>query len=383
MYHFDEAKGGMEAYVANFARQLVSHNHQVHVYTGNRRTEVPGIVYHRVPVAGFWSPIRDLSFAANSARFLRKQSHDVIHGFTKTYHQDVFRIAGGSHAEYLRQTHPWTGTRWGRAVLGLNPRDRVIIALEKKTFKRGNYVRLTANSRITKQEIVDEFGVPPEDISVIYNPVDGERFAPKRIQHYRNPTRERLGIRPDQIAVLFVGTGWARKGLRYLIEALASMKSSRTKLIVVGAGDARSHLRIAEAAGVGERILFTGPTSKVEEYYSAADVFALPTLHDAFPNVVMEAMAASLPVLSSRFAGTSEIVTSGRDAIIVKEPRDVASLAAALQKLAEPEARRLMGAAARKTALKYTPDENYRRTMEVYDEVVREKQARRERAKAF
>jgi UDP-glucose:(heptosyl)LPS alpha-1,3-glucosyltransferase len=383
MYHFDESKGGMEAYVANLSRQLIGHGHEVHVYTGNRRTAVSGIVFHDVPVTSFWSPLRDVTFAANSARMLQKESYDVIHGFTRTYYQDVFRIAGGCHAEYLRQTHQWAHSTWGKALMDLNPRNRTIIALERKTFRKGNYVRLTANSQITKQEIVDEFGVPPEDITVIYNPVDAERFAPERIQPYRDATRERLGIKADEIGILFVGIGWARKGLRYLIEALASLKSDQLKLIVVGSGDMKTFSRMAKAAGVGDRVLFPGRTSKVEEYYAGADIFALPTLHDAFPNVVMEAMAASLPVICSRFAGTSEIATHGRDALIVRDPRDVTSVAAALQELVEPGARRLIGSAARATALQYTRDENYSRTMGVYDEVVREKRAGRSQHRPF
>jgi UDP-glucose:(heptosyl)LPS alpha-1,3-glucosyltransferase len=383
MYHFDESKGGMEAYVANFSRQLVAHGHEVHVFTGNRRTEVPEIIFHDVPVMRFWSPLRDITFAVESARMLQKESYDVIHGFSRTYYQDVFRIAGGCHAEYLRQTHQWTATRWGKTLIELNPRDRAVIALERKTFRKGNYLRLTANSGITRQEVVDEFGVPPDDITVIYNPVDAERFAPERIRPYRASTRERLGIGTHEIAVLFVGIGWARKGLRYLIEALASLGNDRMKLVVVGSGDVRSYCRMAGPAGIKDRVLFPGRTSRVEEYYAAADIFALPTLHDAFPNVVMEAMAASLPVLSTRFAGTSEIATHGRDSLIVRDPRDVPSIAACLKELLEPPIRRSIGAAARDTALKYTWKENYRRTLEVYDEVAQAKRAGGDRRRSF
>ncbi len=377
MYHFDASKGGMEAYVCNLSRQLLADGHEVHVYCGDLSTDATGIIFHYVPSLAFWYPLRDLTFAFNSARMLRSQSYDIIHGFSRTYYQDVFRIAGGCHAEYLRQTHPWVRTRWGRLLAALNPRDRTIIALEKKTFSKRNYARLTANSRITKQEIVDEFGVPPDDIVVIYNPVDAARFSPDRLAPLRNPTRERLGLGPGDIAVLFVGIGWARKGLQALIEGLTLVRRNDVKLVVVGSGDVQLYRRIALNAGLGGRIIFAGRSSRPEEYYAAADIFAFPTHHDAFPNVVLEAMASSLPVVCSALAGTAEIMTEGLDGLILSDPRDTSEIAARIRRLSDPDTRRSMGKAARLTAIRYTPEDNYRRTLAVYDEVIQIKRARR------
>ena len=374
IYQFDENRGGVEAYVANFSRQLLAHGHEVHVYCAKHGGETPkGLTLHEVPVVKFYSPLKVRSFARNSAQMLQKESHDIIHGFSRTYHQDIYRIGGGCHAEYLRRTYPWAATPWGRAFIALNPRHRAIISLERKRFDRGNYKHLTAISELAKREIVREFNVPPDDITVIYNAVDAERFSPQRLRPLRERTRRTLGLAPEDTAVLFVGTGWRRKGLRYLIHALGMIADASVKLIVAGEGDVRRHKAFAESAGAADRVLFVGHSSRVETYYAAADFFALPSLHDAFGTAVLEAMASSLPVVCSRLAGASEIITDGEDSLLVDDPRDAKALSAKIEILLNQSKRKEMGTHARNTAQRYSYERNYARTMDVYDRVVRAK----------
>ena len=371
IYQFDETKGGVEGYAANFSRQLVAHGHEVHVFCAKRGGPAPErIVFHDVPVTKFWSPLAVRAFARNSARMLQKESFDIIHGFSRTYYQDIYRIAGGCHAEYLRQTYPWANTLFGRIFIALNPRHRAIIALEKMRYDKKNYKRLTANSEMTKREVVREFGVPPGNITVIYNAVDAARFAPERLLPQRAKLREKLGLAADEAAILFVGTGWQRKGLRRLIETMPLLGEAKTRLIVVGEGDVSAYQKIAASLGVAQRVTFAGRSSRVEEYYAAADIFAFPSLHDAFPNVVLEAMASSLPVVCSKLVGASEIIADGTDALLIEDPRDAAALAARIKVLLDPQKRREIGARARITALKYSYEENYRRTMRVYEDVL-------------
>jgi UDP-glucose:(heptosyl)LPS alpha-1,3-glucosyltransferase len=240
-------------------------------------------------------------------------------------------------------------------------------------FSPGNYKRLTAVSELTKREVVQEFGVPPEDITVIYNSVDATRFAPERLLPLRDDARRRLGISEDETAILFVGTGWQRKGLRTLLEAVQQLDNIKTKVIVVGHGDIKAYTKIAKGLGIGPRVIFTGRSSHVEEYYAAGDLFALPSLHDAFGNVVLEAMASSLPVICSKTVGASEVISDGVDSLLIEDPRDAAALSERINILLEPVKRREIGARALVTASKYPHAENYRQTMLVYDEVLRMK----------
>jgi UDP-glucose:(heptosyl)LPS alpha-1,3-glucosyltransferase len=98
--------------------------------------------------------------------------------------------------------------------------------------------------------------------------------------------------------VLFVGSGFERKGLAHLLRAMA-LAGGKARLWVIGKGDKGPYLRLAEKLGLSSRVTFWGPHQDVRSFYAAADLFAFPTLYDPFPTAAMEALAAGLPVITT------------------------------------------------------------------------------------
>jgi UDP-glucose:(heptosyl)LPS alpha-1,3-glucosyltransferase len=126
--------------------------------------------------------------------------------------------------------------------------------------------------------------------------------------------------------VLFVGSGFRRKGLDRLIPIWKSPKLENVFLMVVG-DDSRLGRYQAWANHIAPgRILFTGRQDDIENYYAAADVVALPALQEAFGNVVMEGLASGLPVLVSRFVGAAEIIHGPLSDGIIGEANNEAQL---------------------------------------------------------
>jgi len=108
--------------------------------------------------------------------------------------------------------------------------------------------------------------------------------------------------------VLFVGSGFRRKGLDRILSIWKSPRLRDVFLLVVG-DDARINRYLSLASSIAPgRIIFTGRRDDIENYYAAADVVALPALQEGFGNVVMEALASGLPVLVSRDVGAAEII---------------------------------------------------------------------------
>ena len=141
----------------------------------------------------------------------------------------------------------------------------------------------------------------------------------------------------DKVAV-FVGHDFRRKGLRYAIEAVALTKE--WKLLIVGLGKVREYVELAESLGIGDgagkgktRVLFVGPTKRMEEVYAASDALILPTFYDSFGLVVLEALSHGLPVVSTAFLGAGYLVKENGVGAIVSSPKDVEGLAAALEGL--------------------------------------------------
>ncbi|HYE99929.1 MAG TPA: glycosyltransferase family 4 protein [Planctomycetota bacterium] len=338
--------GGAEKACAHLARGLLARGHEVHVFAESI-APMPGVVPHPVPAEGVF---QHQSFAHQSRRLLEKESFDVVQSFTRTARQDVLRLGGGIHREYLAQTdraYSALGRWWRR----LRAKERWELSLEADSLAPSASRRIIAVSRRVKDEAVRHYGVPPEKIDVVWNGVDGNEFKPS--DEARRLIRNQIGVEDDAYLLLFVGSGFRRKGLEYAIAAVDRVPSAR--LLVAGEGRVKPH----------PRVLHLGRRTDVSHLYAASDVLILPTLYDPFPNVTLEAMASGLPIIVSRIAGTSEIIDG--DSIVVDEPWDVEALAAAVKRLEDPQVRKPMGIAARQKALRHPIERVVEETLQVWN----------------
>jgi UDP-glucose:(heptosyl)LPS alpha-1,3-glucosyltransferase len=130
--------------------------------------------------------------------------------------------------------------------------------------------------------------------------------------------------------VLFAGSGWERKGLRFAIEAV-ERQDARVRFLVAGRGEPGKF--------PAARARFLGVVREMASLYHAADIFLLPTIYDPFSNACLEALAAGRPVITTRANGFSEIMENGKQGSIVEDPGDVEALAAALQFWSDPARR--------------------------------------------
>jgi UDP-glucose:(heptosyl)LPS alpha-1,3-glucosyltransferase len=347
--------GGAERQCVNFARFLVSRNHEVHVFA-RTIAEGKGYVAHPVPSEGLF---RHQSFDAQSRKLLEKESFDVIHSYCRTSFQDILRLGGGTHREYLIRTDPAYSV-FGRLWRQIRPKERLELALERESFAPYASKKIVAVSHRVKDEVVRHYGVPAEKISVIHNGVDANEFKPSA--EARRLIRNQIGLDDSDYTLLFVGSGFRRKGLESAIAAVERVPSAR--LVVVGEGQARPH----------PRVLMLGRRTDVSHLYAAADAFIFPTLYDPFPNAVLEAMASGLPAIVSRVAGVSEIIDG--DSIVLEDPLNIDEVTAAVKKLEVPSARKAMGNAARQKALAHPLERGYDEYLKLYDDVLALKKGR-------
>ena len=403
--------GGAEVFLSRFIDELLKRGHTCHMFAakwddgksgvrglppnasiGGQKSEVSNqnskLVFHKIKTFGP-SFLRLLSFAINTYFAVRKANLDIILGFDRTFYQDIYRAGDGCHKEWLiqriqsgvRSQKPApAGFKRGsevkkiikKIITFLNPRRLTILYLEKRLFKSKKLKFVIANSRRGKEEIIRHYKLPEDKICVIYNGIDIKAFNLNDRENIRADYRGRLNIKNETL-LLFVGSGFERKGLRFLIEALGILKSKgyeRLKLVVVGKGEIRKYQAMAELCGTGEDVKFIGPASDVKGYYCAADIFVLPSIYEPFSNACLEAMASQLPIVTSRINGVSEILTRGKDGMIVDDPSDPEEIAKKIEPLLHEETRLTVGKAARKTVENYTIEKNVESFLRVIEEMI-------------
>jgi glycosyltransferase involved in cell wall biosynthesis len=228
-------------------------------------------------------------------------------------------------------------------------------------------------------------GVPDAKVRYVPNGVDIERFRPADPPD-RPAVRRSLGLDPAHPMILFVGFFSRDKQPHVLFDAwlrLQSEPATESALVFVGAThspyfevDARLAADMRDRArheGVADRLIFVDPTPHIDEYYRAADVFALPSLREGMPVALLEAMASGVPAVASRLPGSTDLlIDDGKSGALVP-PGDVDAFGHALRRLlTDPTHAASLGSAAReRVAAEFTADRTAARWIAAYRDVTR------------
>src|SRR5216683_4691109 len=232
----------------------------------------------------------------------------------------------------------------------------LIMALERLVYLRPA-VSLSSVSGLVASQLAKYF--QRTDVVVIPNRVDTTRFSPSLRTELRVSARGRFRLTSSDFVLLLIGNDLKKKGLDCLLAASAACRELSLTLLVVGSDRRTEYEAIVRTLGLGERVLFLDASPDVMQFYAAADAYVGPSLEDAYGLPILEAMACGLPVIASSRAGASEIISNGKDGMILCEAQDPQELANMLRTLyANPELCRQLGEEACITAQRQTWNRN-------------------------
>lgn len=183
--------------------------------------------------------------------------------------------------------------------------------------------------------------VPSAKLQLLGNGVDLTRFDPARLEPMRREERARLGLSEDQVAVGMVGRLVAEKGILELVEAARGLPDN-IRVFVAGPNDPQKDDQIAPSTlrdGAAAGVEFVGMRTDIDAFYSALDMFVLPSHREGFPRAAMEAAACGLPLVVTDIRGCRQVVDHDRNGLMVPV-RDPLALREAISKLAADEERR-------------------------------------------
>jgi glycosyltransferase involved in cell wall biosynthesis len=203
--------------------------------------------------------------------------------------------------------------------------------------------RVIAVSEQARQLHIAAAGADPGQVITVYNGIDLSGFLNLDRSEARQEARQELGIPQEARVLVTVAVLRPEKGIQFMLRALPQILENdpNAYYMIVGDGSHRQQLLAeTEQDSLRGRVIFTGMRGDIARLMAASDIFVLPTLTEALPTVLMEAMAAHLPIVVSAVGGVPEMVQEGRNGLLVP-PADVPALVSACSSLLADQSTRL------------------------------------------
>ena len=356
--------GGMNVYVLQLAREYARRGNRVDVFTRYHDPTDPKIVeieegarVVHLDAGPLDASKNDLfsyipNFVNGMYRFQGEEntSYDLIHS-----HYWLSGMVGATLSRKWDAPHITTFHTLAKTKMRARPGERepqLRQDVEGRVMSVADGIVVSTDEE--RQDVIRHYDAPPRNIEVIPAGVNLDMFQPVD----RDAARAELGIKEDRV-ILYVGRIEPLKGIDILLRAIPMLEYGQDLRVLVVGGNPGNDAELDRLKsmtvelGIEDTVTFTGsvPQSTLPTYYSAADVFVLPSHSESFGLAPLEAMACGTPVVVSRVGGMKTFVNSGENGYLVpwRCPESFAQRLDVL--LANPELRNAMGQAARQKAL--------------------------------
>ncbi len=207
---------------------------------------------------------------------------------------DIYRAGDGVHKAFLEVKKKYR----------FNPLHPIYLFLEKRCFNNARYI--IANSEMIKRQIIKIYGINHNKIKVIHNGIQSKTLNYK--ESFNKLSKE-FPVSKDQPILLYVGSGFKRKGVEEFLQIVSKLKNSDIKAFVLGKEKKIEHYRnLTKELNINNQVIFTGAREDVDDFYTISDIFLFPTHYEPFSNVVLEAMNFENAVFTTKQNGASEIL---------------------------------------------------------------------------
>ncbi|EFB7643754.1 TPA: lipopolysaccharide glucosyltransferase I [Escherichia coli] len=308
--------GGLQRDFMRIASTVATRGHHVRVYTQLWEGDCPdAFELIRVPVKSHTNHGRNAEYYAWVQNHLKAHPADRVVGFNKMPGLDVYFAADVCYAEKVAQEKG--------LFYRLTSRYRHYAAFERATFEHGKPTKLMM---LTDKQIADfqkHYQTEPERFQILPPGIYPDRKYSAQIPNSREIYRQKNGITEQQNLLLQVGSDFGRKGVDRSIEALASLPESlrhNTLLFVVGQDKPRKFEALAEKLGVRSNVHFFSGRNDVSELMAAADLLLHPAYQEAAGIVLLEAITAGLPVLTTAVCGYAHYIADANCGTVIAEP---------------------------------------------------------------
>jgi UDP-glucose:(heptosyl)LPS alpha-1,3-glucosyltransferase len=306
--------GGLQRDFIRIAKECVRRGHQVDVFTMQwDGAHDPDFRVNLLPIRGLQNHIRAKRFALEIQRHIKH--YDLVVGFNKIPGLDVYYAADTCFQAKARAQH---GV-WYR----LTPRYRQWVTAESAVFSPDAKTHILLIAKAQQAVFQRYYKTPHERFHLLPPGVSKDRVAPSNADVLRQKTRDILGINENEFLLLLVGSGFKTKGLDRALLGIAALPSDlrmRTHFYVIGKDHSISFQRQAKELGISDRVHFLGGRNDIPSLLLAADVLLHPAYNENTGTVLLEAMVAGLPVLTTDVCGYAHYVLEANAGYVMESP---------------------------------------------------------------
>ncbi len=338
----DTALGGAERSISELAEALSQRGLEVSIIAATGQTNSPNT--HTLFPDKSGKRTSYFSFAKALKKHLSQNNYDVVHSVLPFDLADIYQPRGGSYAEAVMRNAASYENRllasFKKTTAFMNLRRTALLHAERRLCEDPNGPVIAALSDYVARQFKEHYGIDPHRIVVIRNGVKTDRLIDKpKVAALRKQIFGKLKINENNnyTLLLFAANNFRLKGLGCLIKAMAASANNKTFLIVVGQDNISAYHNMAKQLGIDNKIILLSHAGDIQNIIAASDAVVLPTYYDPSSRVILEALAAAKPVITTRFNGATDLFTADRHGVVIDSPENITALAQAVNYFSQPE----------------------------------------------
>jgi len=307
--------GGQQRDFLQIAKVCISRGHKVDIFTTSWQGEIPyGFRVSLISIKGFTHHRQRESLAQKLNKITASYNYDTVIGFNKMPGLYVYYAADTCFAAKAYKRN---------FLYRLTGRCRSYLQLERAVFGKLSKTHILLLSEREKTFFIDYYSTPEQRFHLLPPGISKDRRSPPNAMEIRNELRRELNIDSDKYIALMAGSGFKTKGVNRSIQAVSALPSrirEKTVLLVVGKGNAKPYKLLAWLLGVSAQVSFIGGREDIQRFFMAADLLIHPARLENTGTVLIESMAAGLPVLATDVCGFSFHIERAGSGEIIPSP---------------------------------------------------------------
>lgn len=361
--------GGLQRDMLAMALEAESRGHQVSIFCGEWRGAKPAnIRVELINAAGVFARNDVKIFVQNFSKSFQRKNFDALIGFNKMPGLDVYFAGDSCFAQkaYAERS----------LFYRLTPRSRLYLNYEQSVFGTAAKTHILSIAATEQKYFARYYATAPERFHTLPPGISRAQYQCENPSAANQKIRRELGVGDDTKIVLCLGSGFRTKGLDRSIAIFADTQaqlSAHLLLVVVGVDKARPYIVQAEQLGISSQVVFLGGRSDIADILQAADLLLHPAHRELAGNVILEAMLAGKPVITTDVCGFAHYVSEQRMGTVVTAPYDLQQFVRAMVQILSDDSVRWQ-ASAQQFALTADVFSRHSRALDVIEKLFSEPQ---------